>query len=85
MKGAKSKEANKLAEYVRDTYKTLPFASRWIYKSWGEDNAKAAFGELVANRCIVGYPVLVEASGKVVSQAEHTIVVTSDGCSVLTV
>jgi len=84
MKGAKSKEASMLAEYVRDTYRTLPFASRWIYNSWHEGDAKSAFEELVAHRCIVGYPVLVEASGQVVSQAEHTIVVVKDGCRVLT-
>ncbi len=84
MKGAKSKEASKLAEYIRDTYKTLPFASRWINNSWREGDVKSAFEELVERRCIVGYPVLVEASGQVVSQAEHTIVVTADGCRVLT-
>lgn len=83
-KGAKSKEAAKLAEYIHDTYKTLPFASRWIFKNWRGGDAQPAFRELAASRCIVGYPVLVEASGKVVSQAEHTIVVTETGCRVLT-
>jgi len=33
---------------------------------------------------VVGYPVLVEVSGSVVAQAEHTLVVTPDGCRVLT-
>jgi methionyl aminopeptidase len=83
-KGVKSKEAAKLAEYIRDTHKTLPFASRWIFKNWHGGDAQVAFRELTAKRCIVGYPVLVEASGRVVSQAEHTIVVTDDGCRVLT-
>lgn len=83
-KGAKSKEAGKLAEYIHDRYKTLPFASRWIFKDWREGDAQTAFRELEAERCISGYPVLVEASGKPVSQAEHTIVVTKDGCRVLT-
>ena len=85
MKGAKSKEANRLVEHIRDTYRTLPFASRWIFNSWREGDAKAAFAELLADRCIAGYPVLVEASGNVVAQAEHTIIVTQDGCRVLTV
>lgn len=83
-KGAKSKEASKLAEYVRETYKTLPFASRWLFNDWQDGDAKAAFRELTENRCIIGYPVLVEASGNVVSQAEHTIIVTENGCRVLT-
>lgn len=84
MKGAKSKEANELAEYIRETYRTLPFASRWIYGSWCGGDAKVAIEELTRNRCIAGYPVLVEASGSVVSQAEDTIIVTEDGCRVLT-
>jgi methionyl aminopeptidase len=83
-KGTKSKDAGKLAEYIRDTYKTLPFASRWIYNNWRESDPGSAFSELVSSRCIAGYPVLVEASGNVVSQAEHTVVVTENGCRVLT-
>ena len=83
-KGAKSKEANLLAEHIRETYKTLPFASRWVHGGWKDGDAGVAFDELEKNRCVVGYPVLVEASGKVVAQAEHTIVVTENGCRVLT-
>lgn len=81
-KGAKSKEALDLAEYLRRRYRTMPFASRWVFDS-GEYE-KVAFEELVANRCVVGYPVLVEVSENVVAQAEHTLLVTADGCRVLT-
>lgn len=82
IKGVKSKAANELVDYVRETFKTLPFASRWIHNSWKGDFA--AFGELVSQRCVVGYPVLVEASGQPIAQAEHTIVVTEGGCRILT-
>jgi methionyl aminopeptidase len=81
-KGARSKTAIQLAEYVKDTYKTLPFASRWIHNSWRGDFS--AFEELVSQRCVVGYPVLVEATGQPIAQAEHTIVVTEGGCRILT-
>ena len=81
-KGARSKAAVQLAEYVKDTYKTLPFASRWIHNSWRGDFS--AFEELVSQRCVVGYPVLVEATGQPIAQAEHTIVVTESGCRILT-
>jgi len=82
-KGARSKAAVQLAEYVKDTYKTLPFAPRWIRNSWrGGDFS--VFDELIAQRCVVGYPVLVEASGQPIAQAEHTILVTEGGCRVLT-
>jgi methionyl aminopeptidase len=83
-KGAKSRGATELAEYIRRTYKTLPFASRWILRNWKDGDAQSAFSELVTKRCVVGYPVLVEVSGNVVSQAEHTVIVTDDGCRVLT-
>ena len=83
-KGAKSKEATQLVEFIRDTYKTLPFASRWVHNSWKEGDVSKAFEELVSRRCVAGYPVLVEASGQPIAQAEHTIVVTENGCRVLT-
>jgi methionyl aminopeptidase len=83
-KGAKSQEAIKLAEHIRETYKTLPFAPRWIYQSWRDGGVESAFKELTEARCVLGYPVLVEASGSAVAQAEHTILVTEEGCRVLT-
>ncbi len=81
-KGAKSKVAVQLVDYVKETFKTLPFASCWIHNSWEGDFA--AFGELVSQRCVVGYPVLVESSGQPIAQAEHTVVVTEGGCRILT-
>jgi methionine aminopeptidase len=30
------------------------------------------------------YPIFVEASGKMVAQAEHTVLIVEDGCVVLT-
>jgi methionyl aminopeptidase len=82
-KGAKSKSAARLAEYIRDTYHGLPFASRWIHNSW-RDGEFSAFNELVLSHCVAGYPVLVEVSGQPIAQVEHTIVVTEGGCRVLT-
>jgi methionyl aminopeptidase len=82
-KGAKSKSAEELIEHIQSHYKSLPFADRWIY-TWREDVGDA-FLELVKDRSIVGYPVLLEESGAIVSQAEHTVLVTENGCSVLTV
>jgi methionyl aminopeptidase len=82
-KGAKSRAAIQLAEYIRETYHGLPFASRWIHNSW-QGGDFAAFEELASSRCVAGYPVLVEESGQPIAQAEHTILVTENGCKVLT-
>lgn len=84
-KGAKSGEAIKLIGYIHENYKTLPFAARWVHKAFPQSEYTGAFEELVNRRCITGYPVLVEASGNVVAQAEHTIAITENGCRVLTV
>ncbi len=84
-KGAKSEHAKEIVEHVRKTYRTLPFASRWLYSSLGKTVVDDGFPETIRAKCISGYPVLVEASGKIVTQAEHTVVVKENGCEVLTI
>jgi methionyl aminopeptidase len=83
-RGARSESARKIVEHVRRTYKTLPFASRWLYSSLGKKVVEDGLSEALRAKCISGYPVLVEASGKVVTQAEHTLIVKENGCEVLT-
>ena len=84
-RGVRSESAKKVVEHVRRTYRTLPFASRWLYASLGKTVVDDGFLEAVKARCISGYPVLVEASGRVVTQAEHTVIVRENGCEVLAV
>ncbi len=83
-RGVRSESAKKIVEHVRRTYRTLPFASRWLYSSLGKTVVEGGFPEAVRAKCIAGYPVLVEASGRVVAQAEHTVIVKDNGCEVLT-
>ena len=83
-KGVRSESARKIMEHVRKTYKTLPFASRWLYSSLGNRIVEDGFFEALRAKCVSGYPVLIEASGKVVTQAEHTLIVKENGCEVLT-
>lgn len=83
-RGARSDSAKKMLEHVRKAYRTLPFASRWLHSSFGKGVFEEGFPELVKAKCISGYPVLIEASGKIVTQAEHTLVVTENGCEVFT-
>jgi methionyl aminopeptidase len=84
-RGVRSEAARKIVEYVRRTYRTLPFASRWLYSSLGKNVVEDGFSETLKTKCISGYPVLIEASGKVVTQAEHTLIVKENGCEVLTI
>jgi methionyl aminopeptidase len=76
--------AKQLLKYVEDNFKTLPFAERWLKGAVPKEMHREAFEELLSSKSIMGYPVFVEASGKTVTQAEHTIIVTEEGCEVLT-
>ncbi len=62
-----------------EKYKTLPFAKRWL-----GNNIDFAMVQLVKADIIRPYPILKEIAGGLISQAEHTIIVTSDGCEVIT-
>ena len=84
-KGLRSESAKMIVEHVRKTYRTLPFASRWLYSALGRSVVDSGLSEAVRAKCISGYPVLVEASGKIVTQAEHTLIVTENGCEVLAI
>ncbi len=83
-KSVKSEYAKKLLKHIEANYRTLPFAERWLAGVVPKEHHKAAFKELFKEKAIMGYPVFVEASRKVVAQAEHTILVKEDGCEVLT-
>ncbi|MEM3048411.1 MAG: type II methionyl aminopeptidase [Candidatus Bathyarchaeia archaeon] len=80
----KSKDAKAILEHVKNNYRTLPFASRWLAARFPRDVVMRSFKELMESRCIHSYNVLVEASGKPVAQAEHTVIVERDGCRVIT-
>lgn len=62
------------------TYNGLPFAKRWL----DSDKLDLALIQLERDGIITSYPVLIEVSGGLVSQAEHTVIVTEDGCEVTT-
>jgi methionyl aminopeptidase len=80
----RNNDARQLLKYVESNFRTLPFAERWLQNVIPEDSYRDAFHELQASKCLMQYPVFVEASGKTVAQAEHTVIVTEEGCSVLT-
>jgi len=70
--------ARKLLKEI-EKYKTLPFAKRWL----GE-RVDFALLQLLRANIVQSYPVLKEAKGGLISQAEHTVIVTEDGCEVIT-
>jgi methionyl aminopeptidase len=76
--------AKQLSKFIEANFKTLPFAERWLKGVVPKEKHNQAFKELLKSKTLTAYPVFVEASGKPVTQAEHTVLITNDGCEVLT-
>jgi methionyl aminopeptidase len=58
----------------------LPFARRWL----DEKKLDITLPALVRSQVLHVYPVLSDIPGSLVSQHEHTVIVTSEGCIVTT-
>jgi len=76
----RDRSARKALEQITEEFRTLPFAARWL----DVRRPKMALRRLQRQDIVHGYPVLKEEEGRMVSQKEHTIVVTDDGCEVTT-
>lgn len=72
------------AELVWTRYRTLPFAARYFAAEYDNVELKQIIEQLLRMKVIRAYPVLVEPRGRVVAQAEHTVVPTENGAVVLT-
>jgi methionyl aminopeptidase len=58
----------------------LPFARHWL----PDRKLDLALSTLVRSGVLHAYPVLADVPGSLVSQHEHTVIVTADGCIVTT-
>jgi len=76
----RDRRARDALDQITDQFRTLPFARRWLDVS----RAEMALRKLKQRNIIHGYPVLKEQAGCYVSQKEHTVIVTEDGCEVTT-
>lgn len=83
-RSVKNLHSKKLLKHIEENFKTLPFAERWLKGIVPQENHDEAFRELLKSKSLAGYPTFVEASRKTVAQAEHTVLVTENGCIVLT-
>jgi methionyl aminopeptidase len=83
-KSLQTAHAKQMSRFIEANFKTLPFAERWLKGAVPEEKHSEAFKELLKSKTLMAYPVFVEASGKPVTQAEHTVLITDDSCEVLT-
>jgi methionyl aminopeptidase len=78
-KPVRTPSARSILEHVRDR-RGLPFARRWL----PDKKTDIALPNLVRTQHLHVYPVLADIPGSLVSQHEHTLIVTGDGCIVTT-
>lgn len=79
------RQSRMVLNHVIESYFTLPFAERWLAKKFERKLLlNAALRELMNAGVLHPYPVLREVSKGKVAQFEHTILVTKDGCDILT-
>jgi methionyl aminopeptidase len=71
--------ARTILKKVKDRH-GLPFARRWL----NDKKLDITLPALVRSQVLHVYPVLSDIPGSLVSQHEHTVIVTSDGCIVTT-
>ena len=79
-KPVRDRRARQVLETISEEYRTLPFAARWLES----ERAEMSLRRLKMQDIIRSYPVLKEDDGALVSQAEHTFIVTEDGCELTT-
>ncbi|WP_324759167.1 type II methionyl aminopeptidase [Haloarcula montana] len=76
----RNRQARQVLDQISEEFRTLPFAARWLDSS----RAEMALRRLQQQDIVHGYPVLKEQDGYYVSQKEHTVIITEDGCEVTT-
>lgn len=82
-RSVKSPQAKRLLKKIKNNYRSLPFSQRW-FCGFSEEELNSAFQELFSRRCLASYPSLIEKKGTPVAQAEHTVIVTKEGCDKIT-
>jgi methionyl aminopeptidase len=79
-RSVRNRQARQLLETVREEYDRLPFAARWFEGS----RTEMTLNRLTQQDVLTSYPVLKGEAGTLISQAEHTLIVTEDGVEITT-
>ena len=79
------KSLDELLEHIWSSYRTLPFATRYLEGKMEKTELKQALTKLVTFKALRSYPSLIEANGRIVAQFEHTIAPEEGRTTVLTV
>ncbi|TFF91395.1 type II methionyl aminopeptidase [Candidatus Thorarchaeota archaeon] len=71
--------SKKFLAIARRKYQEFPFAERWMAKEMKNAELRMAIRELKQNGALIGHNILAEEKGELVSQHEHTVIITEDG------
>lgn len=77
----RNKNARKILKEVKENYKTLPFAKRWLNKF---NKLDFALKKLKQKNLIQSYSPLKERQNELVSQHEHTLIIKEESAQVIT-
>lgn len=83
-KPSKDPDSDQLLETIWNRYRTLPFALRWLTDAYEEAKLRRLADTLVKKKNVHAYPILVEGRGRMVVQAEHTLIPNEGGSTVIT-
>ncbi len=78
----RDKKSRILFNRFKKKFNSLPFAQRWVEKSF--ENSSIILRKLSYLGFLRHYPQLFEQKNGMVSQKEHTVIITEDGCEVTT-
>ncbi|MGI0075334.1 MAG: type II methionyl aminopeptidase [Nitrosotalea sp.] len=84
-KMTKDEDVNKMIDFIWQKFNMLPFALRWFIPEYDEKTARDLLERLIKNKIVRSYPVLVEAKGERVAQAEHTFIPQENNALVTTI
>jgi len=79
----RDKRSKIMYDRINKKFRTLPFAQRWAEKYFG--NSDMVLRKLSYLGFIKHYPQLIEQKDGIVSQREHTTIITENGCEVTTI
>lgn len=81
----KMRQSRQILVYIVEEHGLLPFAERWLNKKFSSRlTVAAALKEMLREQILKAYPVLKDSGEGLVSQSEHTVLITEKGCEVLT-
>jgi methionyl aminopeptidase len=82
LKETGDEDIDALVRQIHDEFKFMPFPERWVAKR--SERSEKVLKKLLRHGILATYPILSEVKGGMVSQFEHTVIITERECIVTT-